>query len=1127
MAVEATLASSLSLIVRLSAPHVLECLCPLWHGVDDDLQKLRRAMLGIQSIIGDAEERQVEDRAVKDWLTELKHAAYDAEDVLDQANTHLLVLRRKSELHGRLTSKVRNFFSLDNPLLFLLKLGSKLKDTIKKIDGIMEEMHKFNFKVYNQSSQRARPQTYSFVVESELVGRDADRDEIVRCLIDDRRFDDNVTVFSIVGMGGLGKTALAQLVYNDSRVERCFELRMWVCVSDDFDCVKLGRAIIESATRKQCESDLTNLELLQYKLRQALVMKRYLLVLDDVWNEDKEKWDKLRVLLTCGQEGSRVIVTTRNENCSSVMNAQVTHRPRCLSEENSWVLFEQHAFERGAPQHQNMVMIGKKIVSKCGGLPLAIKALGGLMRSKNGESEWLSVLDSEIWNLQPIQDGILPALWLSYVDMPYHLKKCFSFCAAFPKDYEIGKELLIQLWMANGFIPSQAGMDLEVKGNEIFNELVWRSFLQDVKPAAQFFRAFHLEHVFSSTFYFGHGYVSATTFKIHDLMHDLALCIVGDEIITGGESFGLGQSVESINIPKRTRHLLWPSPSSVKFSNCQSIRTFAMTNKVSYGEIKWRTLRALSVKSSSAQLASRGNWQLLRYLDLSGSHNLKKLPETICMLVNLQILKLDNCSSLIELPKRMRYMSSLRHLHLERCYTLRSMPPGLGQLKCLKTLTMYIVGSNAENSLQELKHLNLGGRLELYDLHMVKNASDAKEANMRSKQKINSLTLRWGNPGFRKNHFYPETRNTGEDEAVLEALEPHFGIKSLTLECYGGTRFPLWMGDLQNLVEITLRNCPECEQLPPLEQLPFLEVLSIYKMNGIKHIINSTSSNTVQVFPALKELVLDGMQNLEGWCVEEGREAFSSFCPSLIFMTINNCPKLTTKPSYCDAQDSPPISEKKGFFKNLKSLETLSIFNNCGDLVLLLEDEEETMGISSSLLEIRIWNCGSFSPSLGSWNLPSLKTLWIGYSDKLVSLPEEMLRDLKSLESLSIHSCENLIEIGAFSQGLSALPCLKNLEINNCYALINLPKCPTSLQQLSVSGCGRVEYVPQGLTALKSLMIRYCDLLKSFPDDLQERLPTIKHLTIIGCRDLARPYLQGGELRHLVSHIQDKQLILN
>ncbi|KAJ0973374.1 hypothetical protein J5N97_021333 [Dioscorea zingiberensis] len=1126
MAVEAALVSSLSLIVKLSAPHVLEYLGPLWDGVDDDLQKLRRAMNGIQSIIQNAEERQVEERAVKDWLTELKHAAYDAEDVLDQANTHILVLRRKSELHGRLTSKVRNFFSLDNPLLFLLKLGRKLKSIIRRIDGITEEMRKFNFNEYNQAPQRTRPPTYSFVVESEVVGRVADRDEIVQSLIDDGCFDKNVHVFSIVGMGGLGKTTLAQLVYNDSRVERCFEPRIWVCVSDDFDCVKLARAIIESATGEQC--DLRNLELLQRKLRQVLERKRYLLVLDDVWNEDKETWDKFRVLLTCGQNGSRVVITTRNENCSSVMNAHVTHRLRCLSEDNSWVLFEQLAFERGVQQHQNMVMIGKKIVGKCGGLPLAIKALGGLMRSKNEESEWQSVLDSEIWNLRPIRDGILPALWLSYVDMPYHLKKCFSFCALFPKDYEIGKELLIELWMAHGFIPSKEGMDLEVKGNEIFNELVWRSFLQDVKPAAEYSWAFHLELVTRYT-----GYVGATTCKIHDLMHDLALCIVGDEIITGDERLGLGESVESMNIPKGTRHLLWSSH-RVKLSNCQSIRTVTMKTKVS-DLIKLRTLRALSMKSWSAQLGSIVNLQLLRYLDLSGCEALRKLHETICMLVNLQTLKLYNCNKLIELPKRTRYMSSLRHLDIERCSSLRSMPPGLGQLKCLKTLTMYIVGSYAENkSLQELKHLNLRGRLELRDLHMVKNASDAKEANMWSKQNIKSLTLRWGKPGL-------------EHQAVLEALEPHFGIKSLTVECYAGIQFPLWMGDLQNLVEITLHNCQECQQFPPLEQLPFLAILIIFEMHGIKHIINSTSNNTRKVFPALKELVLCKMRNLEGWCVEEGKEAFSSFFPCLISKRITDCPKLTTKPSYCEARDSPPISKKKGFFKNLKSLETLEISGNCGDLLLFLEDEEETMGISSSLLEIKIDNWNSFSPSLGSWKLPSLKTLSIWFCDMSWS-PEEMSRGLKSLESLSIYKCHNLIWNGASSQGFSALTSLQKLlvhscnnlislakcptllqqlQVINCNNLISLPKCPTSLQVLRVEYCRSIEYLPQGLTSLNSLTIRDCPLLKSFPDDLQQRLPALESLEIVGCSELIRPYLQGGELRHLVSHMQGKQLILS
>lgn len=158
MAVVAILSSTLSLIVKLSTLHVLECQSPVWGGIDEELQKLRRALLGVHSIMGDAEERQLKDKAVQEWLNELKHAVYDAEDLLDEANSHVILIQLKSERQGHRMSKVRNFFSLDNPSFFLLKLGNKLKSITRRIDGIMEEMHKFNFKVDALPlAQRTRP----------------------------------------------------------------------------------------------------------------------------------------------------------------------------------------------------------------------------------------------------------------------------------------------------------------------------------------------------------------------------------------------------------------------------------------------------------------------------------------------------------------------------------------------------------------------------------------------------------------------------------------------------------------------------------------------------------------------------------------------------------------------------------------------------------------------------------------------------------------------------------------------------------------------------------------------------------------------------------------------------------
>ncbi|XP_039118412.1 putative disease resistance protein RGA3 [Dioscorea cayenensis subsp. rotundata] len=285
------------------APPVLQYLRPIWGGVDEELEKLRRYLLQIQPLVEDAEERQLMDQTVKSWLMLLRDVAYDADDILDQANTHVLLIQRKAQFYGPLKSKVRDFFSLDhNPLLFQLQLGHKLRSINQRIDGIIEEMHKFNFKVAdnnnnNNSPWRNRPQTQSHVIESEVIGRDEEKEQIVQMLIRDH-FEEKVTVVSIVGMGGLGKTKLAQLVYGVKDVESHFQLRIWVCVSDDFNVAKLVGNIIHTASGKVC--DHTNMELLQRDLRQLLGHKRYLLVLDDVWNEDHMKWDALRHLLLDG-----------------------------------------------------------------------------------------------------------------------------------------------------------------------------------------------------------------------------------------------------------------------------------------------------------------------------------------------------------------------------------------------------------------------------------------------------------------------------------------------------------------------------------------------------------------------------------------------------------------------------------------------------------------------------------------------------------------------------------------------------------------------------------------------------------------------------------------------------------
>ncbi|XP_043712704.1 LOW QUALITY PROTEIN: putative disease resistance protein RGA3 [Telopea speciosissima] len=275
-------------------------------------------------------------------------------------------------------------------------------------------------------------------------------------------------------MGGLGKTTLAQLVYNDERVKNHFDARIWVCVSDDFDVKRLTKAIIESMGGTA--NDLTELDPMQSRLREMLSRRKsFLIVLDDVWNEDQDKWDMVKSSLTCGNEGSAILVTTRIEKVASIMGTFPAHHLKGLSEDDCWALFKQRAFGDGSREveNTNLEAIGKEIVKKCGGVPLAAKALGSLMRFTHTQNEWLFVRESEIWDLPEDEENtILPALRLSYNHLPSHLRQCFAYCSIFPKDLRMEKEQLVHLWMANGFIPSKGKMELEDIGNEIFNELL-------------------------------------------------------------------------------------------------------------------------------------------------------------------------------------------------------------------------------------------------------------------------------------------------------------------------------------------------------------------------------------------------------------------------------------------------------------------------------------------------------------------------------------------------------------------------------------------------------------------------------------------------------------------------------
>uniref|UniRef100_A0A0D9YR13 NB-ARC domain-containing protein n=1 Tax=Oryza glumipatula TaxID=40148 RepID=A0A0D9YR13_9ORYZ len=395
------------------------------YGIDGDRPKLERQLLA------DAESKSETNPTIKGWMKDLNAAADEADDMLNEFQYE--VLRRGA--------------------MSLESLGHK--------------------------------QTYSALPSNELddiFGRDDDKEAVVIKLLLDQRDQhkwENLQVLPIVGMGGLSKTMLAKMVYNDYRVQNHFKLKMWHCVSDNFEVVSLLKSIIELATNKACQLP-DNVELLQKELHKVVGRRRFLLVLDDVWNEEKK---------------NAILVTARSQQVASIMGTLESHNPACLSDDDSWELFSKKAFNKGVQQQAELVTAGKLIVKKCKGLPLALKTMGDMMSSKQQVKEWETIARSNIGDNDRGEDDILLVLKLSYRHLPPEMKQCFAFCSVFPKDHEMDKEVLIQLWMANGFIQEDETMGLEQKGEYVFLNLVWRSFLQDVKQESQVINPKHLRYL--------------------------------------------------------------------------------------------------------------------------------------------------------------------------------------------------------------------------------------------------------------------------------------------------------------------------------------------------------------------------------------------------------------------------------------------------------------------------------------------------------------------------------------------------------------------------------------------------------------------------------------------------------
>lgn len=1034
------------------------------------LNKMKMKLSSASVVLNDAEEQQMRNPDVKKWLDELKEVIYNAEDMIDKIKNK--ALQRK--LEGKSASReVRNFIStnftarkVDQQIVVMLdrlEYIVKLKDDLGLKDGVQ-----------NRPLQRL-PAT-SLLEESEVYGRNSDKEAIVELLLSDEISGDKISVIPIVGMGGIGKTTLTQLIYKDidNRVmTKPFDFKIWIAVSDEFDVFKITKLIVERVTSQTFE--VKDLDVLQVSLEEALKGKKFLFVLDDVWNEDYFLWMELKKPFKSGEYGSKIIITTRNESVASVMRNVPSYKLHTMSDDNCWKLFVRHAFNNEDPcAYPNLEVIGRKIVKKCKGLPLAVKSLGSLVRNQRNSKEWEKIMNSDMWELPKEKNNILPALWLSYHYLPSHLKRCFAYCSIFPKDYEINKEDLIKLWMAENLLQPQKNKRVEEVGEEYFDHLLSRSFFQQSTTLDK-----------------------TICFIMHDLVIDLATFIVGEFCMRFDDS-------NSDKVLSKTLHASHVKENILDFnkyaalSGTKRLRTvllsskyaspydyFASTNVVMKKLLPTLTgLRVLSLHRCVIEELPKsvGNLKFLKYLNLSETM-IEEIPKTVCTLYNLQTLLLKGCEKLRRLPANMGRLINLLHLDITST-GLEEMPLEMGNLKDLQTLTDFILGKDSAGStIKELQHLQLlHGTLHISGLENVVDVSDILVGNLKDKMYLTELQFSWDS---NSDDCPPKHRE------VLNVLQPHTNIKMLQIKCYRGEQFPKWVGDHSfcNIEQMYLEGCKNCCVLPPLGQLPFLKKLCIMEFDGLVKIGDEFyhgGSSFAKPFRCLEFLKFRHMREWQEWSFIGGdKVAF----PQLKELYLEDCPKLSGSLCLLDTIETVRLSGCHNFeFPGnhyYVSLRRLKIYDSCGSMKSIPLD------YLPMLNEFDLDYCVNLESLVFSQTCPSLHSLRyfkLTTCPKFVSFPRGGL-SAPNMGEFHIEDCKNLRSLPENMTTL--IPSLQSMSLISCPELDSFPQCglPPSITKLKVYWCNklfanRFQWDLQRLTSLTFLEIIGMDeKLKSFPEE--------------------------------------------
>ncbi|WKA05985.1 hypothetical protein VitviT2T_023914 [Vitis vinifera] len=901
----------------------------LFGQVEEQVKLLRDELKWMRLFLKDADSQSLCNEKIKLWVEQIRNVTHDAEDVIDEFI--LDMDRRQLRLNTlKFLKCLPTCVGFADKLPFIHELDGRVKEINIRIERIMANRSKYGLEALmasNSSSTTdqvvAYKEKWAQVVEgSDVVGIE-DGTEVVTQML--TKGEMRRAVVSIVGMGGLGKTTLAKKVYNHSGVKRHFDCIAWVCVSQEFKPRELLLSIISSVMSLSNEEKKEMREVeLGGKLRECLNDKKYLVVMDDVWSI--EAWSSLCSYLPESRNGSKVLMTTRNKEIAAQANGHevvghtdsqaLVYELPIMDDDESWELFLKKTFgardNTHVPSSKTLEELGRKIVAKCNGLPLAIVVLGGLLSTKERtEPSWERVLESIDWHLNRGPESCFGILALSYNDLPYYLKSCFLYCGIFPEDSEIKASKLIHLWIAEGFVQRRGIEKLEDIAEDYLYELIHRSMVQVARKKAN-------------------GRVMSC--RIHDLLRDLAISEARDaKLFEVHENidFTFPNSIRRLSIHQ---HLIKNNISQHLHNSLRSLIFF--TDPIERKD--WRSIQK-HVKLLGVLDLGRieedyilpkeiGELIHLKFLCIKGYFNRVTLPSSIKRLVNLQNLNLGYNDSYI--PCTIWKLQELRHLNC--CYGEMSSQfklnkcmngyLGVEQLTNLQTLALP-VGSWLEGDglgkLTQLRKLRLVGPLAPYlkkgffdsiaELTTLRTLFLGNWQVDKKKTLLNRVGLKW-------------QENVVEEKTLLPGLmsfSRHTYLYKVHL--YGKVdKLPEQTEFYPpNLLKLTLSKCElEDDPMLILEKLPTLRILGLLRGSYVgKKMVCSCGG-----FLQLESLELNGLNELEELTVEEG-----AMC-NLRTLQILSCDKMKKFPH--------------GLLQ-MKKLEKLGLIRTSGKLI---EEVQQTEG---------------------------------------------------------------------------------------------------------------------------------------------------------------------------------------